>query len=53
LIESQEGRLSQPALLLRSQSKLNGAGYSALLAAFALACTMLATRASRAYRAQV
>jgi ABC-2 type transport system permease protein len=29
------------------------AGYSALLAAFALVCTMLATRAFRAYQAQV
>jgi ABC-2 type transport system permease protein len=29
------------------------AGYSGLLAAFALACTMLATRAFRAYQAQV
>jgi ABC-2 type transport system permease protein len=29
------------------------AGYSGLLAVFALACTMLATRAFRAYQAQV
>lgn len=28
-------------------------GYGGLLAAFALACTTLATRASRAYQAQV
>jgi ABC-2 type transport system permease protein len=28
-------------------------GYSGLLAGFALACTMLATRAFRAYQAQV
>jgi len=29
------------------------AGYCGLLAAFAIACTMLATRAFRAYQAQV
>lgn len=29
------------------------AGYTGLLAAFALACTVLATRAFRAYQAQV